>query len=347
MAFLAEQHQDEQDKKEVMQKTEEQIAREAEIAAENAKKFELIDTAGLSGSELAKAEKINSERGVMKRLQEGNASVWEMTMMAFKLGIGEANVVKSVTNEQAGATKAKLNNTVANSVDSYNDKAFQELKAKNTQHYMHEPQKTIADIIETLRDDCLWEDMEQEYAILKNAEAMVKDDIFKKGGAEQMIKSWLIKKVTQGLLGGLQHIVIVLTSGSFYQVYYDPKANKLTSWPRTFFNSVAFILSDRTQDGAPCMTFRTRSDENTNLFGFALQKLNETIMDPAEQVWINVQLSDTITTADYAATTLEMVRAFQQVHRRFITASANVEKISRAQMESYRAQAAGGTADSE
>ena len=290
-----------------------------------------VSLVGLSGTELAKAEKINSEKEVMRKLQSGQASVWEMTKMAFSLGLGEANVAKSVTNEQAAATRAQVNNTVANTVDSYNDKAFADLKAKNTQHYMHEPQKTIADIIETLRDDCLWEEMESEYAILKNAEAMVKDKLFKAGGAEQMIKSWLVKKVG-GLLGGIQHLVIVLTSGSFYQVHYDPAANKLTSWPRTFFNSVAFILSDRTQDGAPCMTFRTRTNENVNLFGFAAQKLTEMMMDPAEQVWINVQLSDTITTADYAATTLEMVRAFQQVHRRFITSSENVEKISRAQV---------------
>lgn len=341
MAFLAQQAQDEADKKAVTQKTEEQLKAEAEekalIDEENRKRFELIDTKGLSGTKLADANKINAEKEVMKRLHEGNATMWEMTKMAFKLGLGEANVAKAVTNEQTQAARAKVNHTVANSVDSYNDKAFADLKSKNTQHYMHEPQHTIQEIIETLRDDCLWEDKEGEYAILKNAEAMVKDQVFKAGGAEQLIKSWLVQKVGNSLLGTLNCIVLVLTSGSFYQVNYDPVANKLTSWPRTFFNSVAYILSDRTQDGAPCMTYRTRSNENVTLFGFAAGKLAEMVMDPAEQVWINVQLSDTITTADYAATTLEMVRAFQQVHRRFITSSENVEKISRAQMESYKA----------
>ena len=95
---------------------------------------------------------------------------------------------------------------------------------------MHEPQHTVAEIVESLRDDCLWEDKEAEYAILKNAEAMVKDQMFKAGGAEQLIKSWLVQKVGNSLLGTLECIVLVLTSGSFYQVSYDPIANKLLKW---------------------------------------------------------------------------------------------------------------------
>ena len=95
---------------------------------------------------------------------------------------------------------------------------------------VHEPQHTVAEIVESLRDDCLWEDKEAEYAILKNAEAMVKDQMFKAGGAEQLIKSWLVQKVGNSLLGTLECIVLVLTSGSFYQVSYDPIANKLLKW---------------------------------------------------------------------------------------------------------------------
>jgi hypothetical protein len=54
----------------------------------------------------------------MLKLRTGQASIWEMTKMAFSLGMGEANVAKSVTSEQAQATKSKLNHSVANSVDS-------------------------------------------------------------------------------------------------------------------------------------------------------------------------------------------------------------------------------------
>ena len=50
MAFLAQQAQDEADKKAVTQKSEEQLKKEAEekarIEEENRKKFELIDTTG-------------------------------------------------------------------------------------------------------------------------------------------------------------------------------------------------------------------------------------------------------------------------------------------------------------
>ena len=72
---------------------------------------------GLVGTELAKVQRINAERQVMLRLQNGEASVWEMTKMAFKLGLGEATVAKSVTNDQAQATRQAVNRTVATNVD--------------------------------------------------------------------------------------------------------------------------------------------------------------------------------------------------------------------------------------
>ena len=54
------------------------------------------------------------------------------------------------------------------------------------------------------------------------------------------------------------------------------------------------------------------------------------------QYQLDISVAENITSADIAATTLEMVRAFQQVHRRFITASASVEKISSEALDAYK-----------
>jgi hypothetical protein len=54
------------------------------------------------------------------------------------------------------------------------------------------------------------------------------------------------------------------------------------------------------------------------------------------QYQLDVTVSENITSADIAATTLEMVRAFQQVHRRFITAKTAVESVSADAVEAYK-----------
>ena len=101
--------------------------------------------------------------------------------------------MKAVTNEKAQETRQVVNQNVGVAIDNYADAEFARLREQHTSHYMHEPQKTVAEIMDGLHDDCLWEDKESEFAVLNAAQAMVKDMCFKKGGAEQQIKSWICR----------------------------------------------------------------------------------------------------------------------------------------------------------
>jgi hypothetical protein len=236
--------------------------------------------------------------------------------------------MKAVTNERT------INQSVGVAIDNYADAEFARAL------YGRESQKTVQDIMEGLHDDCLWEEKESEFAILNAAQAMVKDMCFKKGGSEQQIKSWICRTNKGGILFAEDTLVFCLTSGSFYEVFYNRSKMKLTKLECTAFHKVAYILSDRTPDGAPVMTIRTRDREDANLFGFITQKAKAALVSPDTQYQLDVQLrergEESITSVDITATTLEMVRATQQVHRRFITASASVESISSEAIDAYK-----------
>jgi len=343
MAFLAT-TQDEDVKltpeEEAALKEREEAKAKAEADQLTALQHESVE--GLAGSELAAAEARNAEKDVVKDLQQCKTSMWDMTKMAFRLGLAEAGIVKAVTNEKTAETRQAVNQSVGVAIDNYADAEFARLREEHTTHYMHESQKTVQDIMEGLHDDCLWEEKESEFAILNAAQAMVKDMCFKKGGAEQQIKSWICRTNKGGILSAEDTLVFCLTSGSFYEVFYNPSKMKLTKLECTTFHKVAYILSDRTPDGAPVMTIRTRDREDVNLFGFITQKAKAALVNQETQYQLDVRVAESITSADIAATTLEMVRATQQVHRRFITASASVESISSEAMDAYKNRGAQG-----
>jgi hypothetical protein len=148
-----------------------------------------------------------------------------------------------VTNEKTAETRQVVNQSVGVAIDNYADAEFARLREEHTSHYMHESQKTVTEIMESLHDDCLWEEKESEFAILNAAQAMVKDMCFKKGGAEQQIKSWICRGNNGGVLGSSTTLVICLTSGSFYEVFYDPAKMKLMKMDCTTFHKVGVPLS--------------------------------------------------------------------------------------------------------
>jgi hypothetical protein len=280
--------------------------KEEELFANLNQKYGITPAASASQSLTDREKAANEVQDQLKKSRKGDMNLLAYGKLAWKLGMGELSSVKKESAQAVSDVKTKIK-------EDFTEGQYNTILAANIPAYYSEDQMTLSEIREALSTANLWDNC-PEQTVLQQSIDVVDDINHQNGMAEQSLKAWVVKG-KGGMVTAAKTSVLVLSSATFYRVTFDRTKMQLQQAEPIPMNLVINIKPLDTGNGQLSMTVVVDKTKTKNK-----------LLEWEESYTIHAP--DGTGVDDVHASSAGMVRAFQQVHRRFITPPENIVQIA-------------------